>query len=337
MDTKIINVDGSSFDDDELQEAATLLREGEVVAFPTETVYGLGCNGLDEDAIGKVFEAKGRPQDNPLILHIASNDELYDLAERVPALAEELMEKFWPGPMTLILKKQSHIPDKVTGGLDSVGIRMPSHPIANRLIALSGCPIAAPSANRSTKPSPTRADHVVEDLAGRIPMIIDGGETGVGVESTVIDMTVYPPVVLRPGAVTLEMLREVDSEFQLDTGLEPGKTPKSPGQKYRHYAPKTKVVLVEDDADILRELEGRIPMFVAIMGMSDFVQPWDKLMRFDLGDSIEQVSANMFNALRILDHYGLQVILAQTYREEGLGLAVMNRLKKAASQSTNEK
>lgn len=248
MLTRMIKIENA--DDGQLKEAARILRAGGLVAFPTETVYGLGANGLDEEAARKIYAAKGRPSDNPLILHISSAEEILPLVQEVPEAAGKLMDAFWPGPLTMIFPKSGIVPYGTTGGLDTVAVRMPSDPVANRLIALTGLPIAAPSANRSGRPSPTTAEHVLQDMDGRIEMILDGGPVGIGVESTIVDVTGDVPVLLRPGAVTIEMLQETVGRVEIDpaiTGpMAAGARPKAPGMKYRHYAPKAELVLVEE-------------------------------------------------------------------------------------------
>ena len=256
MKTKIIEIEYPQKPrDEELLEGARILREGGLVAFPTETVYGLGANALDEEAARKIYEAKGRPSDNPLIAHVSSMEEVYPLVSQVSEKAKKLMDAFWPGPMTLIFPKSDLVPYGTTGGLDTVAVRMPSDPVANRLIALAGVPVAAPSANTSGRPSPTTAQHVLQDMDGRIDMIIDGGPVGIGVESTIVDVSVETPTVLRPGAITMEMLEEVLGEVQIDPAIlgpvSADLRPKAPGMKYKHYAPKADLTLVEpEDGDM---------------------------------------------------------------------------------------
>lgn len=246
---RIVIRDKENIRDEELWEAAGILRNGGLVAFPTETVYGLGGNALDEDAARKIYAAKGRPSDNPLIAHISCARELEPLVKAVPEPGKRLMEAFWPGPLTLIFPKSSSVPYGTTGGLDTVAVRMPDDPVANRLIALAGVPLAAPSANTSGRPSPTTADHVWQDMDGRIDMIIDSGPVGIGVESTIVDVSSQVPTVLRPGAITMEMLAGVLGEVAVDPAilgpLPADVRPKAPGMKYRHYAPKAELTLVE--------------------------------------------------------------------------------------------
>lgn len=258
METKrIIIEDRNHIKDEELKEAAGILRSGGLVAFPTETVYGLGGNALDEDAARKIYAAKGRPSDNPLIAHVSCVEEVAPLVKEIPEAGRKLMEAFWPGPLTMIFPKSEKVPYGTTGGLDTVAIRMPDDPVANRLIALAGVPVAAPSANTSGRPSPTTADHVWQDMNGRIEMIIDGGPVGIGVESTIVDVSSAVPAVLRPGAITMEMLAEVLGEVSVDPAilgpLSADVRPKAPGMKYKHYAPKADLTLVEPETGTERE------------------------------------------------------------------------------------
>ena len=258
METKrIIIEDRNHIKDEELKEAARILHSGGLVAFPTETVYGLGGNALDEDAARKIYAAKGRPSDNPLIAHVSCVEEVEPLVKEIPEAGRKLMEAFWPGPLTMIFPKSEKVPYGTTGGLDTVAIRMPDDPVANRLIALAGVPVAAPSANTSGRPSPTTADHVWQDMNGRIDMIIDGGPVGIGVESTIVDVSSAVPAVLRPGAITMEMLEEVLGEVSVDPAilgpLSADVRPKAPGMKYKHYAPKADLTLVEPGTGADRE------------------------------------------------------------------------------------
>ena len=258
METKRVMIeDRNHIKDEELKEAAGILRSGGLVAFPTETVYGLGGNALDEDAARKIYAAKGRPSDNPLIAHVSCVEEVAPLVKEIPEAGRKLMEAFWPGPLTMIFPKSEKVPYGTTGGLDTVAIRMPDDPVANRLIALAGVPVAAPSANTSGRPSPTTADHVWQDMNGRIDMIIDGGPVGIGVESTIVDVSSAVPAVLRPGAITMEMLEEVLGEVSVDPAilgpLSADVRPKAPGMKYKHYAPKADLTLVEPGTGTERE------------------------------------------------------------------------------------
>ena len=254
METELLNIEKVSPEEKAaaLKKAGEIIREGGLVAFPTETVYGLGADALNAEASAKIYAAKGRPSDNPLIVHIHDVDQVYEIASEVPEAAKKVMEKFWPGPLTVILNKKSCVPDGTTGGLKTVAIRMPSHPLARDFIRESGRMIAAPSANTSGRPSPTLASHVYEDMQGRIPLILDGGAVGIGIESTIIDMSTDTPTILRPGYITKDMLEEVLPKVNIDPAVT-GRTmkknvvAKAPGMKYRHYAPKGQLTLVEGD------------------------------------------------------------------------------------------
>lgn len=333
--TLVINMrDG--LDARKINVAARLIREGELVAFPTETVYGLGGDALNRNAVLKIFKAKGRPADNPLIVHIARFETLHDLAREVPKEAELLAERFWPGPLTLVLPKAENVPKETTGGLDSVAVRMPSHEIALALIRASDRPIAAPSANISGKPSPTLAEHVIDDFYGRIACIIDGGETFIGVESTVIDLTGWPPVLLRPGGLPLEEIERAVGEVIIHPAVR-GKEvdlARAPGMKYRHYSPSAAVIVVEGRRDrVHRKIKELVESFkgegkrVGVMATGGIYEADEY---FDLGESEEDVARNLFKALRELDKRGVDIIIAEGIEERGLGLAVMNRLRKAA-------
>ena len=249
MDTIIEKVDPGHIDTDVMEQAGKLIAEGELVAFPTETVYGLGGDALDPDASRRIYAAKGRPSDNPLIVHIADFDDMKRVAREVPEQAKKLADAFWPGPLTMIVWKSDAVPEATTGGMQTVAVRMPNHPVALELIRRSGCLIAAPSANTSGRPSPTEAQHVAEDLSGKIAMILDGGPVGIGIESTIIDLTEEKPMILRPGYITPEMLSEVlQEEVVIDPGIiaaDDTRKPKAPGMKYKHYAPKAEMIIVD--------------------------------------------------------------------------------------------
>lgn len=324
-----IKVNPHSFTDAQILPAAAILQSGGICAFPTETVYGLGANALDENAIRKIFEAKGRPQDNPLIVHVSDRAQLSDIAMVTP-LAETLMDHFWGGPLTLILPKKDRVPNVVTAGLPTVAVRMPSHPVAEALIRLSGLPIAAPSANLSGKPSPTRAAHVIEDMDKRADCIIDGGDCLWGVESTVLDLTVTPPAILRPGAVTREEISEIIGPVIYGTGSD---APKSPGMKYTHYAPDAPVYMAEGNfalERIYREAEKyKNP------GVLYYRTEKPKLpLAISAGDSAAEYAARLFYALRAFDEMGADVIFAMSPEEGGIGDAVLNRLRKACGGKT---
>ncbi len=339
VETKIITVDKNRPEKDKIKKAAEIIRKGGLVAFPTETVYGLGGNALDEDAAKKIYAAKGRPQDNPLIVHISDILQLEKLVKEIPERAKLLMDKFWPGPLTIIFNKSEVVPFGTTAGLDTVAIRMPSHAVALELIKEAGVPIAAPSANISGKPSPVCAEDVAEDLAGRIDMILDGGKVMVGVESTVLDLSEKVPIILRPGGVTREQLEEVLGRVELDPGLAPGEKPRSPGQKYRHYAPKAPMTLVEGSIDnqvkVINELAEKLEaegLKVGIMATAQTRHLYTRGHIISAGDRTAPltISSNIFSILRKFDRMEVDQILAEGISKEGIGLAVMNRLYKAA-------
>ena len=324
-----------------IEEAAQLIRDGELVGMPTETVYGLGANALDETAVRKIFAAKGRPADNPLIVHVSCLDEITPLVKCIPESAKRLMEAFWPGPMTLILPKSDAIPSVVSAGLDTVGIRLPSSEAARALIRAAGRPIAAPSANRSGRPSPTTAQHVFEDMDGRIPLILDGGASEVGVESSVIDATGEVPVILRPGGITPEMVAKVLGDVRVDehvmSPLQEGDVVRSPGMKYKHYAPRAKTVIFDGTAErVIAAICARYDAAVAagerpaILGFDE--HDFGGRTRISLGSvkRPQDAAARLFSALRELDERGETVALCEAVEATGIGLAVMNRMGRAA-------
>ncbi len=325
----------------QIEAAAAILRRGGLLAIPTETVYGLGANGLDEAAVAAIFEAKGRPQDNPLILHVPSADWLTRCCEDVPETAYRLAERFWPGPLTMILKKKDIVPPRTTGGLDTVGMRCPDHAVTRAIIEAAGVPVAAPSANVSGRPSCTTAEHVRQDMDGRIDGIVDGGECAVGVESTILDLTVSPPRLLRPGGLPLERLREVLGEIALDKAvtqqLGEGERPRAPGMKYRHYAPKAPVTAVTGTpAESGRWLCANAPDGAGIIAFDEYAGLFPDHTVRAIGsarDKAEQ-ARRVFDALRSFDDTDVTEIFAQCPDSEGLGLAVGNRLKKAAGFHT---
>lgn len=340
MNTRLFKIDPEEPDMAAIEEAARILRRGGTVAFPTETVYGLGANGLNEEAVAKIFAAKGRPVDNPLILHIATLEKLTLLVRELPPPAEKLIRAFWPGPLTLVLPRNESIPDAVTGGLNTVAVRMPDHIIAQLLIAKAGVPVAAPSANLSGRPSPTNAAAVWDDLHGKIDVVIDGGSSGIGVESTVVDLTADVPVLLRPGGITLEELRAVLGNIHAEETLggEPQR-PKSPGMKYTHYAPKAPVIVVEgSQAAVCAVLDREIKSQQALghcVGLMATRQTATKIQADlikEMGDAYDlfSIAAGLFSALRSFDDADVDVIYAEGVSEEGIGLAIMNRLRKAA-------
>lgn len=348
MVTKVVRIkDEAPVDESLLKEAAEIIRAGGLVAFPTETVYGLGADALNADAAKKIYAAKGRPSDNPLIAHVADMDGIYPLVSEVPEAAVKLADAFWPGPMTLIFNKSSRIPYTTSGGLDTVAIRMPSDPVANALIRLSGVPIAAPSANTSGRPSPTKAEHVLADMNGRIEMIIDGGPVRVGVESTIVDLTGKVPTVLRPGAVTQHMLEGVLGRVLLDPALKgplaEGVHPKAPGMKYRHYAPKAEMILVDGDRDGVAEMinrkvreaiDSRLKPGIIATEESKNRYPLGIVKSIGLRSSEETIAHNLFAVLREFDDAGVDVIYSESFPADDIGQAIMNRMMKAAGYHT---
>ena len=324
-------------DKESIAQAADILRRGGLLAIPTETVYGLGANGLDETAVLHIFEAKGRPQDNPLILHIPDASWLTRYCEDVPDAAYKLAERFWPGPLTMILKKKPCVPLRTTGGLETVGMRCPDHAVTRAIIEASGVPVAAPSANTSGRPSCTTAEHVREDMWGKIDGIVDGGPCQVGVESTIIDLTVTPPQLLRPGGLPLESLRDALGEVTVDKAvtqkMNDGEKPRAPGMKYRHYAPKAPVTVVTGGAKAsARYLLTHAGEKSGIICFDEFTRLFDGHIVHPLGASDDKraQAQHVFDALRTFDETNVGEIWAQCPDSKGLGLAIGNRLKKAA-------
>ena len=344
INTKLVKIDPKNIDYKVIKEAADIINRGGTVVFPTETVYGIGADALNDEAVDKIFKAKGRPQDNPLIVHIAQLDEIYSLVKEVPEEARILAEKFWPGPLTIILYKKDIVPDKITAGLNTVALRMPENEIALALIKESKKPIAAPSANTSGRPSPTLASHVVEDLMGKVDMVIDGGSTYIGLESTVLDMTSSLPMILRPGGVTKEDIESVLGECCYDPAIiksEDKIIPKSPGQKYKHYSPKAKVILykgsIENIAKTINEDYSKYKSLGFRPGIMSTVQTekfYIGKTTISMGDRTKPltISSNLFRGLRDFDHMGVTMILAEAVDEKGIGKAILNRLKKAADK-----
>ena len=338
MKTQLLKVNEAS-----VALGAKLIREGELVGFPTETVYGLGANALDAEAVVKIFEAKGRPQDNPLITHVSCVEEIPPLVRAIPDAARKLMEAFWPGPMTLILPKADCIPNEVSAGLDTVGIRLPSHPMARALIRESGVPLAAPSANTSGRPSTTTAAHVMHDMDGKIAAVLDGGACGVGVESTVITLALERPRLLRPGGITLEQLRSVLGAVDVDRALyeKIGDDVKvsAPGMKYRHYAPKAPVTVVRGDPqDTAKYIAAHIGDSTGVLCFDEYREmfPHCIVECFGSKDDLGTQAREVFDRLRAFDDTSVTQIWAQCPSDEGLGLAVANRIKKAAGFSVVE-
>lgn len=341
MNTKIITIKEGDCLKEVLREAGDILKAGGVVAFPTETVYGLGADALKTDSANKIYEAKDRPADNPLIIHISRFEDIYAITSQVPESAKRIAEAFWPGPLTMILPKAATVPHETTGGLETVAVRMPSHPVAQTLIELGGGFVAAPSANRSGRPSPTLAKHVTEDMLGRIDMIIDGGAVGIGIESTIIDLTINPPQVLRPGSVTVSMLEEVIGKVAEDNTLltEDGQAPRAPGMKYRHYAPWGELVIVQGEPDLVTERINREVSKAHAAGEKTGVIGSSQMLagyRADVVKSVgsredeEEIAGNLYRILREFDEEKVNRIYSEAFESQGMGQAIMNRLLKAA-------
>lgn len=334
METKLL-----STSDRDIEQAGAVIRNGGLVAFPTETVYGLGASAFDTAAAEKIYSAKGRPSDNPLIVHICDKAQICEIAEEIPVSAKTVIDKFMPGPITIILKKNKKVPDEVTAGLDTVAIRFPAHVTAQKLIKAAGVPIAAPSANLSGKPSPTKAEHVIQDMSGRIDAVIDGGNCDVGVESTIVDFTDKKPVILRPGGVTYDDLVNCGIDAEIDSNIlrsiAADEKPKCPGTKYKHYAPDAEVTVIEGEKEAVRkkikellsDTHGKIAGVLAMYGAD-----YDNAVILSAGDTNKEYAKNLFSALREFDALGVEVVFAEFCEKDGYGLAVKNRLYKAAAQ-----
>ncbi len=338
MNTIIVN----GAEDEAFSDAARALREGKLVAFPTETVYGLGANALNPDAVKRIYEAKGRPSDNPLIVHIAEVSKLNELILEIPDTAVTLIEAFWPGPLTLVFKRSDRVPDIITAGLDTVAVRMPDSIIAQKLIREAGVPVAAPSANLSGRPSPTTYKHVIEDLSGRIEYIIDGGPCQVGVESTVLDVTTKIPIILRPGGITLEMLEKVLEKVDTDSVLEVrgDLKPRSPGMKYRHYSPKAEMILISGETDSVVEKINQLikdsnekGLNVGVLTSFENAHQYnaDVVVKAGSVKNPNQIATGLYDSLRTFDEKNVDIIYSETFEEKGIGRAIMNRLRKASS------
>lgn len=344
MTTGIIKINPDNFKGEELEEACHILKDGGLVAFPTETVYGLGGDALNPLAASKIYSAKGRPSDNPLIVHIACIDSLYDIAE-VTEDGLKLAKAFWPGPLTLVFKKKEIVPPQTTGGLDTVAVRMPCHAVARELIKRSGVYIAAPSANLSGRPSPTQAKHVIEDLDGRIDIIIDGGSPDIGIESTIVDASGSKAVILRPGYITKDMLKDVLCDVSTDPAIE-GIVPqkdivaKAPGMKYRHYAPKGQLLIVEGSPDrVARKINSLVSekdtegYKTAVIATDETKDKYKCNIIKSIGTrkSENSIAASLYNILREMDYMEVQYIYSESFGAGILGGAVMNRMLKAAA------
>lgn len=334
METKLFSTSS-----EDINNAGKILKNGGLIAFPTETVYGLGASAYDADAAEKIYTAKGRPSDNPLIVHICEKEQIDEIAEDVTEEAKMVIDTFMPGPITIILKKKNIIPKTVTAGLDTVAIRFPAHNVARALIKAAGVPIAAPSANLSGKPSPTKARHVINDMIGRIDGIIDGGDCNVGVESTIVDFTGDKPVILRPGGITYEDLKNAGIDAEIDKNilksLSANEVPKCPGMKYKHYAPNADVTVVEGEKTVVKNkikelLEENRNKITGVLSMND--ADYDTAVILNAGKDNKEYAKNLFSSLREFDELGVEVVFAEFCEDDGYGLAVKNRLYKAAGQ-----
>jgi L-threonylcarbamoyladenylate synthase len=343
--TRILTLSPHSPDPDLIRQALEIILHRGLVAFPTETVYGLGANALDEEAVAKIFIAKGRPSNDPLIVHMASVDDISRIASEIPPIVTKLAEAFWPGPLTLILPKQAHVPDAVTSGLNTVAVRVPSHPIALALIQASGVPIAAPSANRFGHTSPTTAAHVMDDLDGRIDMVLDGGSTSVGVESTVLDVTCTPPMILRPGGVSREALEAVIGAVDLRKNLVEAddEAQVSPGLLGKHYTPRAELILCSGEKESALEKLSALAKqaqaqerSVGLLLADEDLKSFESIacIPYALGSSndLEHIARNLYAGMRSLDDQNVNIILTRDFGEQGLGLAIHDRLMRAASR-----
>lgn len=343
MKTELAKIDPLHIDEKAMEHAGRLIAEGELVAFPTETVYGLGGDALHPEAARKIYAAKGRPSDNPLIVHIAEFSDLERIAKEVPDQARKLADAFWPGPLTMIVWKNDSVPYATTGGMDTVAVRMPDHPVALELIRKSGCLIAAPSANTSGRPSPTEAAHVAEDLDGKIAMILDGGTVGIGIESTIVDLTEKTPMILRPGYITPQMLSEVLGEpVEIDPGIiaaDDTRKPKAPGMKYKHYAPKADLVLVDgaEEAVIakineLAEEKKKAGRKVAVIATEETKNAYQADVILCIGSRMDEdsIAQHLYKILRDCDELEVDAIYSESFVTPRIGQAIMNRLLKAA-------
>lgn len=346
MKTIVEKIDKNQIDETVIATAGKILKQGGLVAFPTETVYGLGANALDGEAARKTYEAKGRPSDNPLIVHIADIDDLPIVARNISDKARQIIEAFWPGPLTLIFEKQYVVPYGTTGGLSTVAVRMPTDEIAQAVIRAGGGYISAPSANTSGRPSPTSAGHVIDDLDEKIDMVIDGGNVDIGVESTILDMTVDPPMILRPGAITKDMLEEVIGEVDVDRALladDGTEAPKAPGMKYRHYAPKAQLMIVEgEQEDVVKAIrqiayeQTRLGYRVGIIATNETAESYTNGVVKSIGTRVNEnsIAKNLYRILREFDEEDVSYIYSESFEAAGIGEAIMNRLEKAAGHHT---
>lgn len=345
MDTKVIRIDEHNIDMALIKEAGDIIKAGGLVAFPTETVYGLGGDALNPLSSEKIYSAKGRPSDNPLIVHIADMEKLDLVVREIPENARTLAERFWPGPLTMILHKSETVPRETTGGLDTVAVRMPVHPVARALIRAAGGYVAAPSANLSGRPSPTVAKYVIEDMAGRIEMVIDSGDVEIGLESTIVDLTSEKPMILRPGYITRQKLVQVLGEVALDCTMmraDSGQAPKAPGMKYRHYAPNGKLTIVDGgehrvveyiNTQIEQEKKNNKKTGVIATDTSIAKYRADVCKSVGNRDDEDEIARELYRVLREMDDENVEIIYAESFGTDGLGQAIMNRLLKAAGHN----
>ncbi len=347
METVTVKISGelgnfTPEEEEELRRAGDIIRKGGLVAFPTETVYGLGGDALNKESSAKIYAAKGRPSDNPLIVHICSLEDMREIVSELPEAAIRLARVFWPGPLTLILRKSDRVPKETTGGLDTVAVRFPSDPVAQKLIEYGGGYVAAPSANLSGRPSPTVAKYVEEDMKGRIEMILDGGEACIGLESTIVDVTVTPPQILRPGYITKEMLEQVLGEVDTDVTIlksDSGQAPRAPGMKYRHYAPKGELTIVEGPSELVSAYinehtaeDKASGEKTGVIGTEERIEKYSADVVKSVGsrEEEESIARHLFTVLREFDDDGVTKIYSESFEKAGLGQAIMNRLLKAA-------
>ena len=343
METIYRKINPQEIDMSVIEEASKILKRGDMVAFPTETVYGLGADALNEDASRKIYAAKGRPSDNPLIVHVSNTEQVKRVVKEIPEAAKKLMDAFWPGPLTIIFNKADVVPNGTTGGLNTVAVRMPSHEVARTLIEYSDVLIAAPSANTSGRPSPTTAKHVMDDLNGKISMVIDGGEVGIGIESTIVDVTSDIPTILRPGFINKRMLEEVIGHVEVDKAIigrpDPALKPKAPGMKYKHYAPKADFTIYEGDKDSVAEKINEIAREyinrgykVGIIASDESVDKYHYGEVVSIGSRADElsISKSLYKVLRSFDDMKVDYILGESFESDELGPAIMNRMLKAA-------
>lgn len=348
MNTEYVVIDNDYIDKEAIDRAGKIIKEGGLVAFPTETVYGLGGDALNPSASAKIYAAKGRPSDNPLIVHIADISALEKITKEIPEAAYKLAEKYWPGPLTMIFNKSDAVPYETTGGLDTVAVRMPSNKTALAFIKAAGGYIAAPSANISGRPSPTKGSHVLEDMNGRIEMILDGGECDIGLESTIVDLTEGMPMILRPGYISIEMVREVLGKTEYDPAIisdvSSNRAPKAPGMKYKHYAPKGDLTIVSGDKEkVVEYIKNRISeektgVKIGILASSETIRWYNADKVIDIGSlsDEDEVARHLYGALRDFDEAGIDIIYSEEFDIGRIGQAIMNRLIKAAGHKIIE-